>query len=242
MKNKFLLPLSAILFSAILFSCATGSSVKKSEAYPEFYGENPPASILIMPPINKTNNVDAKDYFYYTLPAALANYGYYVYPALLSMNTLQENSAYDAELFLEGNVTRFKKNFGADLLLFTTITEWQKHPVGGHVDVTVEYALRSTTTGEFVYRRTGTFDCDTSFKTGLSGGGILGLVGLLADTVGTAVKTAATDYTTVARCCNYLTLSDIPYGKYSPGFGKDGESMSGVNPIKTSAKVSGVSD
>lgn len=241
MKNKQILFSIALfaLSSIFIFSCASTSSTKLSEAYPAFYGETPPVSILVMPPINLTNNVDAKDYFYYTLQAVLANNGYYSFPPLLSMQTLQENSAYDSELFLEGNISRFGQLFGADLLLFTKITEWGKHPVGGHVDVGIEYIFRSTSTGETVYSRKGTIDCDTSFKTGFgSGGGLLGLIGLLADAIGTAAKTAATDYTAVARSCNYATLAnDLPAGKYAPNFGTDGENVAGVASFKMSVSA-----
>jgi hypothetical protein len=91
-----------------------------------------------MPPINLTNNVDAKDYFYYTLQTAVANRGYYSFPPLLSYEVLQQESAYDSELFLESDIAAFRRTFGADLLLFTKITNWKKHPVGGKVDVEIE--------------------------------------------------------------------------------------------------------
>lgn len=235
MKAKISLVLIALAAFA-LASCTSAASVKNIDAHPEFYTDNPPVSILVMPPINQTNYVDAKDYFYYTLEAALANKGYYVFPPLLSMNTLQENSAYDSELFLEGNIAAFRRTFGADLLLFTKITEWEKHPVGGHVDVTVEYILRSTATGETIYQRKGTFDADTTVS--VNGGGILGL---LIQVAATAAKTAATDYTTVARACNYSTL-DMPAGKYSPLHLVDAENAAGANPTSAKWDVSGFTD
>lgn len=245
MKNKLAF-IPAALFvasSLLLFSCASSSSTKRSEAYPAFYGETPPVSILVMPPINLTNNVDAKDYFYYTLQAVLANRGYYSFPPLLSMQTLQENSAYDSELFLEGNISKFGQLFGADLLLFTKITEWGKHPVGGHVDVGIEYIFRSTSTGETVYTRKGTVDCDTSFKSGFSGGGFLALIGMAVDAIGTAAKTAATDYTAVAGVCNYATIgNDLPAGKYAPTFRTDGEDVPGVASFKITASVGNYND
>lgn len=232
MKNKLTFVSAAIFVasSVFLFSCASAPKAKLSEAYPAFYEEKPPVSILVMPPINLTDNVEAKDYFYYTLQAVLANRGYYSFPPLLSMQTLQENSAYDSEIFYEGNISKFGQLFGADLLLFTKISEWKKRPVGGAIDVTVEYVFRSTSTGETVYSRKGSVICDTKFKSGLATNGnpIVMLIGLVVDAIGTAVKTGVTDYTAVARSCNYITLvNDLPAGKYLPIFGTDGDNVAG---------------
>ena len=131
MKNKglFVAVFGALLCFALI-SCVSPSAGKNINVWPEFYTENPPASVLVMPPINLTNNVDAKDYFYFTLQTAVANRGYYSFPPLLSYEVLQQESAYDSELFLESDLTAFKRTFGADLVLFTKITNWKKHPVG----------------------------------------------------------------------------------------------------------------
>ncbi len=247
MKNNFsILKTGAAAFALAavlaLASCSSAAIVKNQDAWPEFYTENPPASVLVMPPINQTNNVDAKDYFYYTLQAAMANNGYYSFPPILSYETLQAESAYDAEMFIENDIAAFRRTFGADLLLFTRITNWKKHPVGGIVDVEIEYILRSTSTGNIVYQRKVNCACDTSFKSGLANsGGILSIVGLVVDAIGTAVKTAATDYTIVARGANNFGI-DVPKGKYSPYFMKDYDTLKGANPGRYTIQSNQVTD
>lgn len=247
MKNNFsILKTGAAAFALAavlaLASCTSAAIVKNQDAWPEFYTENPPASVLVMPPINQTNNVDAKDYFYYTLQAAMANSGYYSFPPILSYETLQAESAYDAEMFIENDIAAFRRTFGADLLLFTRITNWKKHPVGGIVDVEIEYILRSTSTGNIVYQRKVNCACDTSFKSGLANsGGILSIVGLVVDAIGTAVKTAATDYTIVARGANNFGI-DVPKGKYSPYFMKDYDTLKGANPGRYTIQSGQVTD
>ncbi len=247
MKNNFsILKTGAAAFALAavlaLASCTSAAIVKNQDAWPEFYTENPPASVLVMPPINQTNNVDAKDYFYYTLQAAMANNGYYSFPPILSYETLQAESAYDAEMFIENDIAAFRRTFGADLLLFTRITNWKKHPVGGIVDVEIEYILRSTSTGNIVYQRKVNCACDTSFKSGLANsGGILSIVGLVVDAIGTAVKTAATDYTIVARGANNFGI-DVPKGKYSPYFMKDYDTLKGANPGRYTIQSGQVTD
>ena len=228
----------------MLFSCATtDSTATKAEAYSAFYEETPPLSILIMPPINKTSNVEAKDYFYYTLQVELANMGYYTFPSMLAMETLQTESAYDSELFIDADISKFAQTFEADLLLFTTITKWEKHGVAGSVDVGVTYQFRSTATGEIVYERSGSYSCSTKVDTGLqkSGNGLVALAGLAINAAATAANTAATDYAKVATVCNRYAIT-IPYGKYSPLFQKDGEEHIGRNPYNTSGTITSVSD
>ena len=48
-----------------------------------------------------------------------------------------------------------------------------------------------------------------------------GLINLVAD----AVKTAVTDYVSVAIMCNEQALTDVPYGKYHPKYELDAEGI-----------------
>ncbi|MDR3653450.1 MAG: DUF799 family lipoprotein [Paludibacter sp.] len=207
----------AIAFS----SCTTTKPVLKTVAYKGMYSEKP-LSILIMPPINQTTAVDAKEYFHSTLNVPLANAGYYVIPPFLSMEILKKESAYDAELFLKSSLAKFGEIFGADMVLFTIINKWDKSY--GNVSVGVEYVVKSTKTNEILYDRKGTINYNTSFSG--SGGG---LVGALVNVAATAINTAATKYVDVARVCNGYTLNDLPNGKYAPEDPKESEEFAGEN-------------
>ena len=135
-----------LLFSiALFYSCSTTKPVLKSEAYKGMYSEKP-LTVLIMPPINKTTSVDAKEYFHSTLNIPIANAGYYVIPTFLSMEILKRESAYDAELFLNSPLTKFGDVFGADVALFTIIHKWDK--TYGMVYVEVEHLVKSIKTNE----------------------------------------------------------------------------------------------
>ena len=89
----------ALVAGGLLSSCST-VSVTKSQRYPQVYAERP-VSILVMPPINRSTKVDAKALFYSSLIVPLSQRGYYVFPPLLTMEILKEESAYDAEMFEE---------------------------------------------------------------------------------------------------------------------------------------------
>ena len=147
------------------------------------------------------------------------------------MEMFQTESAYDSEMFLEGDLTTFRNVLGADAAMFTIIKSWKRNNVGGKLTAGVEYILRSTKTGETIYRREGLIKVDTSVS---SGGG--GLFGSLIDLAATAISTAVTDKVIAGRKCTAFVLSDMPVGKYSPTFGKDLELPAGDSYIKATVK------
>ncbi|MBQ8889207.1 MAG: DUF799 family lipoprotein [Bacteroidaceae bacterium] len=224
MKNVVIILLGVLLFT----SCA--QSITRGVQYAKMYEEQP-TSIVVMPPINQTNFVEAKDYFYTTMHMPLCEKGYYVYSPYLTMEMFQTESAYDSEKFLEGDLTTFRNVLGADAAMFTIIKSWKRNNVGGKLTAGVEYILRSTKTGETIYRREGLIKVDTSVS---SGGG--GLFGSLIDLAATAISTAVTDKVIAGRKCTAFVLSDMPVGKYSPTFGKDQELPAGDSYIKATVK------
>ena len=200
--------ISLVVIIALMTGCAA-SQISKGKAYKGFYQEQKPLTVLIMPPINKTTNVEAKEIFHSTMLIPVANAGYYVIPPFLSMEILKKESAWDSEMFINGSLAKFNEIFGADLALFTTITKWNK-TVMANVIVEVEYVVKSTRTNEVIYRRKGNINYDASVN---AGGG--GLIGLVANVALSAINTAATKYVDIAKVCNQYTLQDLPAGKYS---------------------------
>ena len=223
MKKIIFLGLVALLMS----SCA--QQISRSVQYPKMYEEKPLA-IVVMPPINQTNHVEAKDFFYTTLYAPLCEKGYYVYSPMMTMEMFQAESAYDAEMFIEGDLSQFRNVLGADAAMFTIIKSWKRNNVGGKVTAGVEYILRSTVTGETLYKREGLITVDTSISGGSSGIGAL--VGLIA----TAINTAATDKVIAGRKCTAFVLSDMPVGKYSSMHNQDQKQPAGKSYVKATVK------
>lgn len=199
------------------------------QKYPGMYEEKP-LTIAIMPPINQTTHVEAKDYFYTTMYMPLCEKGYYVFSPYLTMEMFQQESAYDAEHFIDTDLSIFQKVLGADAAMFTIIKDWRRNNVGGVLTVDVEYRLRSTKTGQILYQKEGKIKVDTSINGGSSGLGAL--VGLIA----TAVNTAVTDKVIAGRKCNAFVLTDMPAGKYSPLFEKDAANPATKSLIKATIK------
>lgn len=224
MKNIILTALAAVA----LVSCSSTKTL--SEQYPAMYEEKPLA-IAVMPPINKTTHVEAKDYFYTTLYMPLCEKGYYVYSPYLTMDLFQQESAYDAERFLEADLSQFRTVLGADAAMFTIIKDWRRSNLGGSITVDVEYILRSTKTGQTLYSREGKISVNTNVNAGGSG-----LLGSLINVVATAVNTATTDKVVAGRKCTAYVLSDLPAGKYSSLFEKDMNKPAGKALVKASVK------
>ena len=210
-----------------LASCSTPTTL--SQQYPGMYEEKP-LSIAIMPPINQTTHAEAKDYFYTTMYMPLCEKGYYVYSPYLTMEMFQQESAYDAEMFLEADLTPFRNVLDADAAMFTIIKDWRRNNVGGMLTVKIEYILRSTKTGRTLYTREGEIKVDTSIDGG--SGGFGALVGMIA----TAINTAATDKVVAGRKCTAFVLTDLPAGKYSPMHEKDASNPAGKKIIKATVK------
>ena len=201
MKKTFIIGITAVLV------CSCPQPPTREEQYPKMYAEKP-LSIVIMPPINQTEHVEAKDYFYTTLYSPLCEKGYYVYSPMLTMEMFQSESAYDAELFIEGDLSQFRNVLGADAAMFTIIKSWKRNTLGGKLTAGVIFILRSTKTGEIIYQREGLISVDKSINGG--GGGFGALAGLIA----TAINTAATDKVEAGRRCTAFVLADLPEGRY----------------------------
>ena len=215
------------MVSSLMSSCA--EQVTRLAQYPKMYEEKP-LTIAVMPPINQTNFVEAKDYFYTTLYAPLCEKGYYVYSPMMTMEMFQSESAYDAEQFIEADLSQFRNVLGADAAMFTIIKSWKRNKIGGKLTAGVEYILRSTKTGETLYKREGLISVDTSVNAGNSGWGAL--VSLAA----TALNTAATDKVVAGRRCTVFVLSDMPEGKYGTKYDQDQNLPAGKSYVKGTVK------
>ena len=144
----------AFVSLVLLSSCGLLSeqTQRREDAYATLYRENP-RSIIIMPSINETNQVELKDNFYATLLKPLTERGYYVFSPFLAKELMEQESAANAEDFIHGNVAPFYRVFGADAVLFTIIHRWEKVALQAKIEIDVEYLLRSTKTGETLFFR-----------------------------------------------------------------------------------------
>ena len=200
--------LYSFMLCCIVTSCGMMSTVTRESQYAKMYEEKP-ITLLVMPPINNSTNVEAKDLLYTSISRPLVEAGYYVISPLLAMDVLKAESAYDSEMFFDASLTSFQNYFGADAVIFSLIDTWTKKGLG--IETKIRYVIKSAYTNEILFDRSCDLYLDLSIDSGNSG-----LLGALVDLAASAINTAATDHIIAARKANYYILRDIPRGKYSP--------------------------
>ena len=217
-----------LILATIVSSCGMMNQVTRESQYAAMYNDMP-VTILVMPPINNTSNVEAKDLLYTSISRPLAEAGYYVISPLLAMDVLKAESAYDAELFIDKPLTMFRDYFGADAVVFSQIDDWTKRGFG--IDTKIRYIIKSTTSGEIIFDRS----CDLYLDLQQNSGGNSALSALV-DLAASAIATAATDHIVAARKANYFIFRDIPRGKYNPQYLQDKSVMAEKKDVKKRVK------
>jgi len=226
MKNASLtMALASVL---ILSSCGTANKLTRGQQYQKMYDETP-LTILVMPPINQSSYVEAKELFYTSINQPLIEFGYYVISPNLVLDMLKSESAYDSELFVEGDQSIFNRTFGADAVVYTYINEWRKK--GFSVRTSLRYLIKSTHTNVVLFDRNCELKLDTKIKSGGSSA-----LSMLVDLAATAINTALTEHIVAARECNYYVLRDIPRGQYSPEHLKDKDVTAEPQSVKATVK------
>jgi hypothetical protein len=204
---------------AALTGCAAPMGTKR-DAYPAMYTDKKPVSILVVPAINESTAADAGDLLNVTVAQPFDNHGYYVFPVPVVADILKKEGILEGTQLKGVPTSIFKKNFGADSVLFVTIENWDKHymVIAGNVTVGIEYVLMSTTTNEVLWSYDQKVVVDTSSSSG----------NIIVDLVATAVTTAATQYVPVASQVHATAIQSMPFGQYHPQSGTDGD-MKSVN-------------
>lgn len=211
-----------ILLAAIVLVGMTGcSSVQmgtKRDAYPLMYSEKKPVSMLVVPAINESTAADAGDLLNVTVAQPFADHGYYVFPVPVVAEIFKREGILEGTQVKGLPTSVFKKNFGADSVLFVTIENWDKQYMvfAGNITVGIEYVLLSTETNEVLWSYDQKVVVDTSSSSG----------NLLVDLVATAVNTAVAQYVPVAAQVHATAIQSMPFGKYHPQSGVDGEQRS----------------
>jgi hypothetical protein len=180
------------------------------------YDDRKPLSVLVIPAINNSTAAEATDFFNVTITEPLSNVGYYTMPVEIVKDIFQKEGIVDSTMIKGLPTSIFKKNFGADAVLFVTINKWDKQYVvlAGNVSVSMDYVMLSTETSEVIWSYSATQTIDTTAE---SSGFIM------LDILSTAITTATTDYVPIAKQVNYQAFTALPHGGYSDLHGLDQE-------------------
>lgn len=206
---KYLMCLLAI----VLTGCVSAPAKKDLSAF----NTAAPRSILVVPAVNQSLDVDAPNYLLSTLTIPLAEKGFYVFPVNTAKFVLEQEGFYEGEQVHRQPPEALAQLFGADAVLFVTIKRWD-----------AQYAiLAATVTVEFDYRMTGkdgaeiwaaTQRMQYSPQNNNNGGGLLGLV--VSAAINAALTRAAPNYLPLTQQANQQVFvmgpNAIPNGPYRP--------------------------
>lgn len=212
--------LAAFMAFVLLAGCVGVPAEKKD--YTKFRSENL-RSILVVPVVNNTVNVDAPDYFLSTVSIPIAERGYYIFPINLVKRVMEEEGLSDASMVHAADPTRLGELYGADSILYITIKNWETiyAVLVATTTVSFEYVLKSGKTGDVLWRESSTINYTPQSQS--SGGGLAGLLIVMAVTA--AIQKAAPNYIPLARQANrtavYTAGSGLPAGPYSELYEKD---------------------
>ena len=147
-RRGLLLPLLGFLFLSL--GCAAASPKKD---YTAFRAADP-HSILIVPVVNNTTNVEAPGLFLSTLPIPVAERGFYVFPVNMVKGVLENEGLSDPDLVHTADTARLCNLFGADAVLYVSIEAWTAKYMVINTEVTVEfdYVMKDGKTGDTIWK------------------------------------------------------------------------------------------
>jgi len=175
-----------------------------------------PRSILVVPVVNRSLDVDAPNYVLSTLPVPVAEKGYYVFPVNTTKVVLEQEGLYEGDKIHEQPPEQLAKLFGADAVLYVRINQWgAKYAVLTTV-VTVDFDYWMTgKDGEVLWnvRKRMQWQPNNNNNSGASPMGQL-----LAQVITAAMARAAPNYMPLTRQANQevfiLGQSAIPDGPH----------------------------
>ncbi len=216
MNARHVRALVAIAAAALLAACQTQHPSYDYSAFER----SPPRSILVMPPINKSTDLNATYGVLSTATYPLAERGYYVFPVAVVDEMFRQNGLPTAGEMHQVSLDKIREIFGADAVLYPTIEEYgtKYHVISSDTVVNVSARLVDTRSGTLLWEGKG----ELRQGSGSGGGGALGaLVNAALSQVMNSSRDAAHP---VARLVNVQMVGaegrGLPYGPYSPNAGK----------------------
>ena len=209
----------ALLALALLGGCAAPKTIDYTA-----YKQARPKSILVLPPINESTEVQASYSMVSQVTYPLAEAGYYVLPIALVDETFRQNGLTTANDIQGVPPAKLHDIFGADAALYITISEYgtQYMLISSNTAVTASAKLVDLRTGTTLW--TGSARASSEEGNNNNGGG---LVGMLITAAVKQVINSSTDAAhpiagiTSARLLSAGQRTGLLYGPRNPKYGTD---------------------
>jgi hypothetical protein len=202
------------IFLCVLAIVLTGCAAPAKKTDLSAFNAAAPRSILVVPVVNKSLDVDAPNYLLSTLSVPLAEKGFYVFPVHTVKLVLEQEGFYEGERIHNQAPESLAKLFGADAVLFVTINRWdaQYAVLATAVTVNFDYRLVNKDGSELWRANQQMQYSPQNNNTGHP------LANLIAAAVTAAITRAAPNYLPLARQANnqvfVLGPTAIPNGPY----------------------------
>jgi len=210
----------ACLLLLLLVACATPATKYDYSAYQQ----SKPRSILVLPPLNNSPDIQATYSFLSTVTKPLAEAGYYVFPVALVDQTFKENGMINPGEMHQAPLEKLREVFGADAVLYITVTSYGSsyQVVSSGVIVAAHAKLVDTRNGQVLWE--GMASASDSEGRNNSGGLITLLVTAVVKQVVNNVSGDKQSHR-IAHVASTRLLSVRPngllYGPRSPFYEKD---------------------
>jgi hypothetical protein len=207
-----------LLGAALVFAAGCAAPSKRDYS---LYRARSPRSVLVLPPINQSVEVNAPYGYLSTISRPLAECGYYVFPVAVIDAFLKENGLPTPAEMHAVSLERIREVLGADAVLYVTIEEYgQKYMVLSSVTVVRAHAaLVEVATGATLWEGR----AQAVQSSGDSGGGIIGA--LVTAVVTQIIASASDNAHTLAVQANTQMIFDpnsgLLFGPYNPERDRD---------------------
>lgn len=174
MKSPVLTP-SLLLLATTLFLGGCAVPAQKGYDYSNFR-ESRPKSILVLPPVNSSPDVNATYSVLAQSTLPLAESGYYVFPVTLVDETFKQNGLTMADDIQSVSPAKLREIFGADTVLYINVKQYGTRyaVIASETRVSVAGRLVDLRTGKELW--TGTATASSNEGDSNSGGGLVGLL------------------------------------------------------------------
>lgn len=179
------------------------------------FRDNPPRSILVLPPLNESVDVNATYSWLTTATAPIAETGYYVFPVAMVDAFMKDNGLPTAGEMHGVEVARLGEVFGADAVLYVTILDWGQEYIvlSSNTVVHVKATLVDASTGTQLWEWTQNHVESSGGSGNLIADAIIALIEQVADTLSDQTHLTA-------RNANFMLFKNettgLPYGPYHP--------------------------
>lgn len=222
MKLPMLIKLIPALLALTLFGgCATQA---KNYDYSAFR-ESRPASILVLPPVNSSPDVNATYSLLSQVTLPLAESGYYVFPVTLVDETFKQNGMTTPTDIQQIPGNKLREIFGADAALYINVKQYGTSyaVIASETRVTAEGRLVDLRSGKTLW--SGSATASSNEGNNNSGGGLIGL--LVKAVVSQIIDSLSNRGHAIAGITSNRLLAagrpnGILYGPRSPMYLKDG--------------------